>query len=268
VVLDYPKGKFKRMNVALIITTFNWPNALRLVLLSITQQTKKPDQVIIADDGSKNETQDVIAEFKRILPIIHTWQADKSFRAARSRNLALAKVESPYLILIDGDCLLPPRFVEGHLKLAEENKVIAGSRNLLSPHVTKKLLLNASIKELAASFSSIKFQRWPVNSFRGLTPSNWKIVRSCNMSLHTDRILNIGGFDESFVGWGLEDSDCVVRLINAGVEVKNGRFATCVNHLFHHHNTRGHLCNNKRLFQSSLTEDGLYFARKTSLEKL
>ena len=84
--------KFK---VSLIITTYNWPEALFLVLKSVKNQFKMPDEIIVADDGSNKETANVIKKFSKDfnLEIIHSWQEDKGFRAAMSRNKAIAKAQ-------------------------------------------------------------------------------------------------------------------------------------------------------------------------------
>ena len=96
------------MNTSLIITTYNRPEALELVLLSALKQTVMPDQIIIADDGSEEKTAELIQKFIDLnkIPIIHSWQEDRGFRLSRSRNLAVSKSRDEYLIFIDGDMLL------------------------------------------------------------------------------------------------------------------------------------------------------------------
>ena len=90
------------MKLTLIITTYNWPESLLLVIESIKRQTILPDEIIIADDGSTKETKDLINNFKKDtdLNIVHSWQEDKGFRAARSRNNAIFKSSGDYIILI------------------------------------------------------------------------------------------------------------------------------------------------------------------------
>jgi glycosyltransferase involved in cell wall biosynthesis len=104
-------------DTALIITTYNRPDALDRVLLSTMQQQTKPDQVIIADDGSTDDTSQLIQSWRSRLPLVHAWQPDQGFRAARARNLAIEQANAEHLILIDGDCLMPPNFVAAHRRL-------------------------------------------------------------------------------------------------------------------------------------------------------
>ena len=109
------------MRVSLIITTYNRPDALLLVLRSIELQTSTPNEVIIADDGSGDDTKETIRAFQKTsdLNIIHSWQKDSGFRAAKSRNKAIAKSSNDYIILIDGDMILHPKFIQDHVNNAE-----------------------------------------------------------------------------------------------------------------------------------------------------
>ena len=130
------------MQVTLIITTFNWPQSLVLSLKSIEKQTMIPDEIIIADDGSNEKTQESLSKFQESssLNIIHSWQKDMGFRAAASRNRAIAKSSGEYIILIDGDMLLHPYFVQDHLFNSEQGFYIQGSRVLINKKQSKKTL--------------------------------------------------------------------------------------------------------------------------------
>ena len=105
------------MRISLIITTYNRPDALLLVLKSIEVQSLSPLEVIIADDGSDEKTMELINNFsaQSNLTIIHSFQKDKGFRAAKSRNKAIAKSKGDYIVLIDGDMILHPEFIRYNL---------------------------------------------------------------------------------------------------------------------------------------------------------
>ena len=94
------------MKTTLIITTYNWTPALDAVLKSVANQTHLPDEVIVADDGLTFDTRKLIERWRPLLgsELIHVWQPDKSFQAARVRNLAIAKSSGDHLIFVDGDC--------------------------------------------------------------------------------------------------------------------------------------------------------------------
>ena len=130
------------MRLTLIITTYNWPDSLELVLKSIECQTVVPDEVIIADDGSAAETKEVVSRFQEDsdLNIIHSWQKDKGYRVAKSRNKAIGKSSGDYIILVDGDMILHSKFIQDHINNAQANYFVQGSRVLLNKDETNKVL--------------------------------------------------------------------------------------------------------------------------------
>ena len=132
------------MSVSLIISTYNRPDALFRVLESVELQTKIPDEIIIADDGSDDMTKKCITDFNKFstLKLIHSWQNDKGFRAAKSRNKAIAKSSCDYIILVDGDMILHNKFIEDHIHHAELGFFVQGSRVLINKQVTNKILEN------------------------------------------------------------------------------------------------------------------------------
>lgn len=239
------------MNVSLLITTYNRPDALDLVLKTVANQSQVPSEVVVCDDGSSLETGMLVRQWKGQLPIRHAWQPDRAFRAARSRNLGISETTADYLVLIDGDCLLPPTFIENHMKLAKPGYLVAGGRYLLSESETDALLGEASLIE--GAFTHWKFRAISLGLLRDLPPSAWDTVRTCNVGLYRDEIEAVGGFDESYVGWGREDSDFVVRLMHRGVKVRSGRFAACVAHLHHLERSRDQLSENDARFHACLS---------------
>ena len=97
------------MKISVIVATYNWPSALRLSLQSLMRQTAHNFEIVVADDGSRNETRELIESLAKTshVPIIHSWQEDIGFRLARSRNQAVLKSHGDYLIFVDGDCIVP-----------------------------------------------------------------------------------------------------------------------------------------------------------------
>ena len=251
------------MQVALIITAYNRPDALNLVLESAAQQYRLADEVVICDDGSDSSTSAIIASWSSRLPIRHAWSPDVNFRAALTRNLGILKSRAEILVFVDGDCLLPPAFIESHLKLAQLGYVVSGGRHLFSDDQTKSVL-NGSMAH-SEVFDNWKFSRWPLGILRDFSPKNWESVRTCNLSVHREDALRIAGFDESYVGWGREDSDFVVRLIHSGVKIRSGRLAVCVAHLYHPESPRDRLSVNDRRFSETLNNPNHVMATSSIL---
>ncbi len=232
------------MKTSLIVTTYNRPDALELVLLSILNQYIQPDEVVIADDGSTGETQELIKQYQSLfsIPLIHVWQEDNGFRVAMARNKAIAKAKGDYIITIDGDILLHKFFIYDHINHAQKKQFIQGSRVLLSKKTTNELIDYKRIKislwkdEIKNHFNAIYLPGLSLLAGKISSKQNIAGVRSCNFSLWKDDIIKINGFNEDFVGWGREDSELVLRLINSGVRRLNLKFAGIGYHLWHQSN--------------------------------
>jgi len=130
------------MKCSLIISTYNWPEALDLVLKSVLRQTTMPSEVIIADDGSKAETRLLVEDYKKIfsVPLIHVWQEDIGFRLATIRNKAISNSNFPYIIQIDGDVILNKNFIKDHLIFAKPNQYLFGSRVNIKEKKTSRII--------------------------------------------------------------------------------------------------------------------------------
>jgi glycosyltransferase involved in cell wall biosynthesis len=248
------------MKLTLIITTFNWPESLLLVLDSIRHQTLIPDEVIIADDGSDEKTKSLITDYKKKfnLNIIHSWQENIGFRVSRSRNKAIFKSSGEYIIMIDGDTILHPNFVNDHLISAEPGYFVQGSRVLLSEKLTKKVLVD-KIMNFSIFSSQIKNRMNLIHS-KVLSSifSNKKNhllgIKSCNMAFYRKDCIDINGFNNDFEGWGREDSEFVVRLMNIKINRKNIRFRAIQFHLWHYENSRISLKKNEEILNNTINE--------------
>lgn len=254
------------MNISLIITTYNRPDALQVVLRGVAQQIKAPFEVLIADDGSGEETRRCVEHWQAHLPIPlhHIWHEDQGFRAAAIRNRAAAQARGDYLIFIDGDCIPPTYFISAHAHLAQRGYFVTGNRVLLSPRLTKRVIadqddvlkwswwtwltarLNGDVNRLLPLF------RLPDGSWRRRQAQSWQGARTCNMGLWREDFVRINGLDESYTGWGHEDADLAVRLMRSGIKRKDGRYALPVFHLWHSENSRGNEAANCARLQETL----------------
>ena len=240
------------MQISVVVTTYNRPDALTAVLRSLGKQDDRDFEVVVADDGSGPDTEAVIKRAQATLPVplSHVWQEDAGFRAGAARNRATARARGDYLIYLDGDCLVPHHFVRAHRALAEPGWCVTGGRVLLSEAFTRdSLSAQTSVEDWGITDATIAAIRgkvnrafslpWlPLGPLRKLGSRRWQRLRGCNFSLFRTNIEHINGFDECFEGWGFEDSDFAARLIESGVRLKNGRLATNVYHLWHRENER------------------------------
>jgi len=242
------------MKTALIITSYRRSDALELVLQSVANQAEMPDEVIVADDGSGPDVRRLIDRWSEQLILTFIWQADLNFRAARVRNLAALKAHCGHLIFIDGDCVLPPDFVKAHRRLVADGKIVSGGRFLIDSQKTEALLKSGRIDENVC-FRDIKFLKLPLGYLRDAGPRNWRRVRTCNLSVKKSDFVDVGGFDESYQGWGREDSDLAVRMIKHGLRVRSARFAACVSHLHHNEESKISFAANDWQFKKVIADD-------------
>jgi glycosyltransferase involved in cell wall biosynthesis len=246
------------MLISVIVTTYNRPEALSKVISALLDQTDANFEVIIADDGSSESTRDLIKFSPQFHPtggpkrLVHAWQPDDGFRASAARNMGVFASHGDYLIFLDGDCVPRPSFVERHRLIAESGFMVSGSRVLLSQKLTQTLLsakqeipMHARgmaywfMQRLAGNVNKIlPLIHFPNNRLRRYRSVRWNRIKSCNLAIWKRDFVMVNGFDESFVGWGHEDADLVLRLAQLGVRRKGGAFSTEVFHLWHKENAR------------------------------
>ncbi|NBR27144.1 MAG: glycosyltransferase [Betaproteobacteria bacterium] len=257
------------MKTAVILTTYNRPDALAAVLNGYLAQSTQSFELLVADDGSTGATRAVVDDFRSraAFPLNHVWHEDCGFRAAAIRNRALAATTADYIIFSDGDCVPATDFVARHQALAERGWFVAGNRVLLAQAFTAHALSQAlplhrygALDWLAAWCKRDINRLLPLlrrgdGNWRRAQPQRWEGVKTCNLAAWREDLARINGLDESYSGWGLEDSDLVIRLLHAGVKHKNGRFATPVFHLWHAENDRSRLPENQRRLDAILQSD-------------
>lgn len=257
------------MKVSVVALTYNWPEALHCLLASLAAQTRLPDEVIVADDGSGEATRALVERMARDFPVPlrHVWQEDHGFRAARARNRGIAASRGDYVILLDGDMLLHPRFVADHLMLAGRGYFLQGGRIKATREETARLL--AGGKPVFAPWSRADFHEFDgskrLYAFRQPRLARWKSrsrnggrVMSCNMSFWRDDLLRVNGFDERMEGYGAEDRELAVRLENAGLRRRALKWAALAVHLWHSSRAQPDVDDmslpNNRLFRATVVE--------------
>lgn len=212
------------MRTTLLIITYNWPEALKLVLYSVKHQKVMPDEIVIGDDGSTDATRQVIQRFaaKIPVPIVHVWQEDKGFRRTVILNKAIAKSTGDYIIQIDGDVILDSNFVKDHIEVAQRGCFVCGSRVKLSQKITAKILkkmkVNLKLWNMPFSYVSNSFRS---HIFRRILAFRYarrvEHLRGCNMAYWKDDCIKVNGYDENLLQWGHEDAEFAYRLHFAGI---------------------------------------------------
>ena len=254
-----PVGRGRgRPTATLLVSTYEWPAALHLVLRSVLAQRTLPAQVVVADDGSGEETRALVARFVPRLaalgvPLVHAWHPDEGFRLAAIRNRALAAATGEYVLMVDGDCVLHPDFVRSHLAFARPGTFVQGSRVLVSEARARQALergethfglLDPGLKNRQNALSLPLLShlvRTPQDSLRG--------TRGCNMAYWLADAVRVNGFNERFVGWGREDSEFVARMLAARLVRRRFKFGGIVYHLWHPERPRSTVDDNNALYE-------------------
>ena len=245
--------------VALIVTTYQWPEALDLVLTSASEQVRMPDEIHIADDGSGPSTARLVEHWadKLASPVHHHWQEDRGFRPNPVRNEAIARSTCDLVITVDGDMILHPNFVYDHLLFARPRQFIQSRRVRLDQRLTAQ-----SLQQKRSCFSAFTpGVRRRIQAIRGLRMARWlsrventfRHIRGANMSMWRDDFIAVNGFDEDFTGWGFEDHDLTARLYHLGCNRLYLRQAGLAYHLEHEDNSRDRKSLNQALFEDTLS---------------
>ncbi len=219
------------MRTSVIIATYNAPRALDLVLHGVARQTTTPDEVLIADDGSTDETRALIAGWRAKLPIplLHLWQADHGFRKCRILNEAVRRATGEQIIFLDGDSIPHRKWIADHQRAFRIRRVLCGRRVRLGPALSAKLTaddvdagrlekpLGMLLRSGLARDSKrvLLGVRLPPAVARLFHPGSRRLM-GVNYSLPRAALVEINGFNEEYNEFGLEDYDLEIRLRRAG----------------------------------------------------
>lgn len=236
-----------RVSISVIISTYNSEDWLQKVLWGYEIQTFRAFEVIIADDGSKQPTFDLIEKIQKEVsyPINHIWQEDEGFQKSRILNKAIIACQSNYILMSDGDCIPRKDFLETHIKNKEQGYFLSGGYFMLPMNISKIITkedihkqncFNVSwlkFKGLKASFKNNKLKAKGI--LEGLlnlftpTKATWN---GHNASGWKEDILAVNGFDER-MQYGGQDRELGERLFNLGIKSKQIRYSAICIHLDH-----------------------------------
>lgn len=266
-------------SISVIFTTYNSVEWLEKVLWGFHYQTDNNFEVIVADDGSREETKEAIERFKKNthLEVQHVWQPDDGFQKCRIMNKALKAAKGDYVLFTDGDCIPRNDFVAVHRTHAEEGFYLSGGYFKLPMDISKRI--NRADIETGRAFDSQwlldnglkKTHKISKLTARGLwakfmnsvTPTN-RTWNGHNASGWKKDLFDVNGFDES-MQYGGQDCELGYRLRHNGIKAKQIRYSAICVHLDH---ARGYvnpemLANSRRIKKNTLsnkltfTENGL-----------
>ena len=234
-------------SISVIISTYNKPHFLEKVLTGYLYQSFKDFEIIIADDGSSDETKKIIENFKKVFQqeIHHVWHEDNGFQKCRILNAAIIKSSNDYLVFSDGDCIPNSKFLNTHSRLATKGYFLSGGHFPINEKVSNSLSIN-DIKTQICFTKKFLFQRGqPIgknyfklinnvflsNLIDKITPTR-STFNGNNSSAWRSDVIHVNGFDQRMEYGGL-DCELGYRLNNLGIKSIQIRNRTTVLHLYH-----------------------------------
>jgi len=245
------------MRVSLVVSAYEQPAALAKVLASLEQQTRWPDEILLADDGSTDPTRRLIEQWRKRapVPVRHIWHPDDGFRKTVILNKAVAAASGEYLVLLDGDCVAHGSFIADHATIAESGFWVQGRRCFIQERFVEQFFPGRTSvltwMILGRVTGAAKGIRLPFPIVRKGTGQRGII--GCNMGFWRDDLLAVNGFDEEYSGWGIgEDSDIGTRLYHLGRPRKFVYARAIVFHLNHPQLPRAHVAASQARLQETI----------------
>lgn len=261
------------MKLSVIITTYNAPEWLGKVLTGFGHQSFPDFEIIIADDGSGEETKNLIDAFRKKIsaPVVHVWQPDTGFNKCEILNKAIVKSSTDYLVFTDGDCIPHVDFMKTHFEKRKKGYFLSGGYFKLPMKISKAIQYEDIISGRCFDLKWLKAQGLPV-SFKNtkllfnkslsaimnsLTPTNasWN---GHNASGWKTDIEAVNGYDER-MRYGALDREMGERLMNKGIKGKQIRYSAICLHLDH---SRGYV-NEKDLANNAAIRNATKSEKKT-----
>jgi glycosyltransferase involved in cell wall biosynthesis len=250
------------MRLALVITTYERPDALAAVLASVARQAVAPDEIVITDDGSGKPAQDVAIAFiaqSRVQARLVT-QPHQGFRVARLRNLGIAATRADYIVFVDGDMMLHPQFIEDHRRQARRGCFTQGVRVHADAALTSRLIADPAARPgfwtpgLGGLRRAYLLHCPALASLTRTFANGFIAIKACNQGVWREDLVRVNGFNEAIEGWGPEDKELAVRLENSGVRRQTLLFGGIACHLHHAPASRAALHANLAVLEATRRE--------------
>lgn len=245
--IDFAQDSFDsvssvNVDLSVVVTTFERPTNLRRVLLALAaQRFDRSFEVIVSDDGSRDETPEVVRQFRGEVdfPVHFVTQPHDGFRPARCRNAGFGASSGGYVVFLDGDCLVPPDFLAVHWARRRPGLVMTGDAYRLdretSRRITDDVVRQGAFLDWASPVEVRRLAKadWKARLYHWLRHPTKPRILAGNIGIWRDDYQAVNGFDENYVGWGCEDDDFGYRLHRSGRRVYSIRRWTRAYHIWH-----------------------------------
>lgn len=244
--LAHRYGRVPRF-VSVILSTYEQPRWLELVLWGYARQSHRDFEILVADDGSGPDTADVIDRMRERtgLRLRHLWHEDLGFRKCAILNHAVRAARGDYLIFSDGDCVPRHDFVATHVRLAAPDRFLSGGALRLPPGTSRRITVDDVTSGRAVRLGWLLRRGWrPGHRILRLTPrrrlahaldiitptrAKWN---GGNASVWRQAAFDVNGYDLE-MGYKGQDRAFGDRLAHLGLRGKQVRHRAVVVHLWH-----------------------------------
>lgn len=229
--------------IAVLVSSFERPGHLRRVLASIAAQRGIGGalEVVVTDDGSRDETPRLVRRFAASVgfPVRFVTHSHDGFQLARCRNEGVQASTAPYLLFLDGDCIIPPDHLRIHLDRRRQNYVMAGYPIHLNEAISEQIT-ETEVRD-ASYLGRVSLRKKLAMRWRHIRAVGYSLIGHAtrpkllggNLGIARADYERINGYDENFRGWGCEDDDLRMRLRANGVKVASIAWWTNTYHLWH-----------------------------------
>ncbi len=226
---------------SVLIATYNRPGTLKLLLTALNIQTVKRFEVLICDDGSGPETAEMITSIRQTLDfnVRYIRHEDQGFRKAMILNRGILASGTDYLLFLDDDCIPHSRYIESHLRKKSPGTLVFGKFVRIRPEliglITEDLIQNRGMekkpfftpgKKFGLVMNRLRFYRHLLQK-NSLRPK----LYGANFAVDKPSLFKVNGFNEAFEGWGYEDNELRLRLVNSGIRMREAITEAIVFHL-------------------------------------
>lgn len=214
--------------ISVIIPTYSKLSRLKYVIMGLEQQTASREQfeVIVVNDGSTDRTQQYLESIHPNFSLTLVNQENRG--QAVARNNGILKASGDIILFIDDDILIPPDFIDNHIKAHKmnPNTIILGKINLIYAELFEQfecLFQQKSYKEALNSLQDLSHQDLYLGMVETIFrkkfyPLFWICFTGGNTSVEYKTLEKTGFFDEQFYRWGPEDIELGYRCKLTGIK--------------------------------------------------
>ncbi|HET6507370.1 MAG TPA: glycosyltransferase [Baekduia sp.] len=189
-------GMSRHAALSVVIPCFNEASYVGGLLDDLVNQTRPPKQVVVADSQSSDATAEIAATYADVLPLAIV-RAPRG--VAHARNAGAGAANADWLLFLDADVRLPPRFLEDLLGDVERRGATLATTNFRASE--------SSLRDRAAVWIGLQY-------CRAFARSRHPVVGGFCVLSSRDIFRSVGGFDPR-LSMG-EDVDYASRAVKAG----------------------------------------------------